>query len=83
MLLCQFILAPVIIATPLIDEHQAILEEAKKEPLIPSQQTRIHWRGYAHQSHPICWKPQQLQASHARWFCEAVDESKSKSGGEP
>ena len=38
MLLCQFILAPVIIATPLINEHQPILEEAKKEPLIPSQQ---------------------------------------------
>ena len=38
MLLCQFILAPVIIATPLIDEHQRILEEAKKETLIPSQQ---------------------------------------------
>jgi hypothetical protein len=37
MLLCQFILVPVIIATPLIDEHQVILEEAKKEPLIPSQ----------------------------------------------
>ena len=38
MLFCQFILAPVIIATPLINEHQPILEEAKKEPLIPSQQ---------------------------------------------
>ena len=37
MLLFQFILAPVIIATPLIDEHQAILEEAEKEPLIRAQ----------------------------------------------
>ena len=37
MLLCQFILTPIIIATPLIDEHQTILEEAEKESLIPSQ----------------------------------------------
>jgi len=65
------------------DKHKAVLEKAEKEPLISAQPPAFTKRGYAYQSHSICRKPQQLQASHARWFCEAVDENKPKSAGGP